>query len=103
MGNKSKIAYKRGLFFIQNGNAKHFNMFHAGSQGVVKYIPNFMIRRIEDLMKIGDKDRAVTLWLKACENADKVPMKIRKNLLHIMFHIIIGSMALYAFLHVLDV
>lgn len=101
MGNKCKSLFERGRFFIETGTVKHFNVFHKNNNNAVKYIPDFILKRIEDLIKTGEKDKAVTLWMKACECADKAPIQITKDALSILFHLSVTGIAIYAFLKVI--
>ena len=97
MSVKYKSIFERGRFFIETGSARSFETFWKG-QSAIKYIPQFMLKRVEDLIDV-DKTMAVTLWLKVCEGANAAPQKIRKEIIHYFLHVIFGGMALYAFLH----
>jgi hypothetical protein len=88
MSDRCKAIFERGRFFIESGSGKGFSLFLKDGEGIVKYIPFFIFRRIESLMNNGDKDAAVTLWLKACEVADKAPMIVFAKSLHLVIHLI---------------
>jgi hypothetical protein len=101
MSNKSIVVFERGRFFIQTGSARSFYIFHNDAGGIIRYMPRAILKRIEDLINRGDRDSATTLWLKACESADLAPLRIKHNLIHWGIHILIGGIALYAFIKVL--
>ena len=65
---------------------------------VRKYIPKVLVQRIADLINSGDRDSAVTLWTKVCMNADMAPHRALKVFLFRLSYMIIGFMALYAFI-----
>jgi hypothetical protein len=88
MSDRCKAIFERGRFFIESGSGKGFSLFLKDGEGIVKYIPFFIFRRIESLMNNGDKDAAVTLWLKACEVADKAPTIVFAKSLHLVIHLI---------------
>ena len=88
MSDRCKAIFERGRFFIESGSGKGFSLFLKDGEGIVKYIPFFILKRIETLMDRGDRDTAVTLWLKACEVADKAPMMVFAKSLHLVIHLI---------------
>ncbi len=102
MSTECKTVYERGKFFIETGTAKNFSTIFNNKDGMVKYIPNFMFKRIEDLMKSGDKDKATTLWMKVCERASMAKWKSILQILDLVFKVIVAGMAFYAFLKVIS-
>jgi hypothetical protein len=102
MSVRCKSIFERGRFFIETGTAKTFQLFYDNSDGIIRYVPEFMIRRIADLIDHNDKDSAVTLWMRACLNADRAPMVMKMKLIHYTINIVIALMAIYAFFKVLS-
>jgi len=94
-------VFERGRFFIETGTARSFQLFYENGSGLIRYIPEFMVSRIIDLINRGEIDTAVTLWMKLCMDADRVPIVVKAKLFHYTIHLIIGAMALYAFLRVI--
>lgn len=88
MSTGCKTIFERGRFFIETGTARSFNIFCAGMGGIIKYIPKLILRRIEGLIKDNNRDGAVALWAHACKIADKAPVLLVKNILHIGLHIV---------------
>ena len=101
MSIRCKSIFERGRFFIETGTAKAFHLFYQNGTGIIRYIPEFMIKRIMDLINRGDKDSAITLWMKLCMDADRVPIIIKAKLVHHLIHLVIGLMAFYAFIKVI--
>ena len=64
-------------------------------------MPRFLLKRIENLINSEERDKAIVLWLKACEDADVAPLRLKKHLLHYIIHIIVTGMTLYTFFKVL--
>lgn len=93
--------FERGRFFIETGTARSFQLFYENGSGLIRYIPEFMVSRIIDLINRGEIDTAVTLWMKLCMDADRAPIVIKTKVFHCAVHLIIGVMALYAFLKVI--
>jgi hypothetical protein len=101
MSTRCRSVFERGRFFIETGTAKAFQLFYENGTGLVRYIPEFMVSRIVDLINRGEKDTAITLWMKLCMDADRAPVVIKAKLLHHTIHLVIGVMALYAFIRVI--
>lgn len=99
MSTRTKVICERGKFFIETGTGQTFKKFLRNSSGqLYNYIPGVLMQRIADLINIGDRDSAITLWMKVCVDADAAPHKIRKIFLFYLSYIIIWFMALYAFI-----
>lgn len=95
MGKKAKILFERGRFFIETGTARGFAMFVEKCGGLVRLIPGFVLKRISDLMDSGDRTTAVTLWMKACEEADKAIVFNILTVIYTFFHILVAIFVVY--------
>lgn len=97
-----RTIQERGKFFIETGTAKTFNRFlSCSAHKIIKYVPESVLKRIEDLIKAGDIDSAVALWMKACEMADNEPFRRRKLLFFYISYTLFAVMAVIAFLRTL--
>jgi len=74
MSNRCKAVFERGRFFIETGGGRGFILFWRNSDSIIRNIPGCIFKRIAELVNVGDKDRAVALWYKACQAADKIPL-----------------------------
>lgn len=102
MSVKTRVICERGKFFIETGTARSFkNFLQNSARNIRRYIPASVLKRIEDLINSGDKETAVTLWIKACEVADSEPIRRRKIAIFYISYIIIGIMATIALLRTL--
>lgn len=102
MSAKTRTICERGKFFIETGTARSFKNFMRDSAlRIAKYIPESVLKRIEDLINSGDKETAITLWMKACEVADLEPSRRRKLLIFYVSYFAIGIIALLALLRTL--
>ena len=86
---ENKLIFKRGCFFIETGTGKQFTTFLKKGSGIVKYISDFKIRQIENLININKRDQATVLWLKECEEANLRPLKIARKVVGYIVYITI--------------
>jgi hypothetical protein len=101
MSARAKTLYERGRFFIESGGAPSFRSFinMLKFDIIGRYMPDIVIKRIVDLINTGDTDRAVTLWMRVCAEADSMPSRTRKVALFYLSYAVIAIMALYAFVN----
>jgi len=96
MSSQCKVVFERGRFFIETGTARGFGVFYTHNYGIVKYIPFFMLKKIESLINENNKEAAVALWFHACEIADRVPRILFKRLVCVFLHAIaIASLCIF--------
>lgn len=99
----TRTICERGKFFIETGTADTFNKFLQFSDIHIRIhrdIPQAFLDRIEELIDSGDRDRAVILWVKACQVADVKPIHRRRALWFLISYLFVAGMAIYAFLKV---
>lgn len=66
MTDKYRVIFERGRFFIETGKSKSFHAFYTSCR-IIRNTPTFLLKRIEDFMNMGDRDAALTLWMRVCE------------------------------------
>jgi hypothetical protein len=99
MSARTKAICERGKFFIETGTSQSFLQFLRASSGRIRrYMPIVLVQRIADLINSGDRDSAITLWTKVCIDADEGPKRTKRILLFYLSYVVIGFMALYAFI-----
>ena len=88
MSSRCRAVFERGRFFIETGSAHGFAVFHTNSEGIVRFIPPFIIKRIQDLINTQNTESAVTLWMHACESADQTTTRLFQKYAHVGLHLL---------------
>jgi len=101
MSEHCKVIFERGRYFIESGMPHFLNTIFNKEDKIIRYIPEFVFKRIETLTENGDIDSAVGLWLQACKMASGVPLKTIMMITSIVFHVAVAAMAIYAFISIL--
>ena len=79
MSVNTEVLYQRGKYFIETGSGKIFQgWFKRTCAGF--NVPDFLIKRIGDLMNQEDRDSAITLWMKICGNISRSKKKIKRKI-----------------------
>ena len=102
MSQDCRVIYERGKYFIETGTSSTFMNWVVLNTKIVRYTPEFILKRISDFILKDDKESAITLWLLVCQNATLGPKKIVLNILSIIFHVIIAGIAVYSFINILS-
>jgi len=89
MSVQCKVMFERGRFFIETGTAMSFNIFHTRNMGLIRYVPAFLLKRIEGFIISDNREAATALWFHACEVADGTPRLLHKVLICVGLNIAI--------------
>jgi len=101
MSTDTRAVCERGKFFIETGTAVTFNGFLQSARHIRRKIPHAFLEKIEDLINDGEKDRAITLWIRACQMSDIKTTNRKRTLLFLISYFVVAVMALYAFFKVI--
>lgn len=103
MSDNSRVLFERGKFFIETGTGSSFIRFWKNQQRhhIIRRIPEYILKRVADLIDGGDTTKAVTLWMKACENADMIPRRTQVVAAGILVRIALAAMTIYSFIYIM--
>jgi len=102
MSAATEVICNRGRFFIETGSSYQFKQFLSRSaEKIVRAVPEVLLKRIEDLINQGNRDDAVTLWIKVCAVADELPARRRRVIFFYISYFVIGATAVIALIRTL--
>jgi hypothetical protein len=101
MSSRCKVIFERGRYFIETGNTKSLRLI-LGNNKIFRYIPELILRRIENLIDNGDRESATALWMKACETADTTPKRLWMATVYFGLQLVVAGIALYSFIYILN-
>ena len=98
MSSECRTLFVRGRYFIETGTAQTFNSWVNCIDRITKYTPILILERITHFIRTEQRQQAILLWMKVCEKAHNAPSRIVCKLIYILINMIIGGMAIYAFI-----